>query len=144
MFAFVIPQLRPDISYIHTYPLSSSLPNTISSSTNTLSSNMLSQQQQASKRRRRNTLLNTMANIGKQEDTIKPLLAPRARSRTINFNEHQNQYYDNDYDYDNNAILLHVNLKNYLEANNEDFNNAEPRRTIKTLQKKTNERQKQS
>ncbi|CAG8533692.1 14298_t:CDS:1 [Acaulospora morrowiae] len=103
MSAFVIPQIRPDISRVHTYPLSSSLPNTISSSTNTLSPNMLSPQQQASKRRRRDTfverllkdpILQTMADIGKQEGTIKPLPAPqRARSRTINFNEYQNQHY---------------------------------------------------
>ncbi|RHZ84131.1 hypothetical protein Glove_85g110 [Diversispora epigaea] len=83
-----VPQLRSDIIRSHTYPLlSSSLPPTTFSSSNNHHHHHPSS---SSKRRRRDTfverllkdpILQTMADIGKQEGTIKPLPAPQ-RTRT--------------------------------------------------------------
>ncbi|CAG8820246.1 34643_t:CDS:1, partial [Racocetra persica] len=76
MSTFVVPQIRPDVPRSYTYPTTTT------------------------KRRRKDTfverllkdpMLQTMADIGKQEGTISPLPAPQ-RARTINSTEFQ-QYY---------------------------------------------------
>ncbi|CAI2167248.1 2530_t:CDS:2 [Funneliformis geosporum] len=75
----VAPQMRPEVNRSHTFPSTSA---------------------QNTRRRRRDTfverllkdpMLQTMADIGKQEGAIKPLPAPQ-RARTINISEFQ-QYY---------------------------------------------------
>ncbi|CAG8801780.1 12989_t:CDS:1, partial [Gigaspora margarita] len=91
MSTFVVPQVRSDIPRSYTYP-------------NT-----------TTKRRRKDTfverllkdpMLQTMADIGKQEGTISPLPAPQ-RARTINtadFQQYYRQIHNEDFDQYFNSI----------------------------------------
>jgi len=78
MSTFVAPQMRPEVIRSHTFP--SNPPNTRRRRRDTFVERLL-----------KDPMLQTMADIGKQEGTIKPLPAPQ-RARTVHISEFQ-QYY---------------------------------------------------
>jgi hypothetical protein len=78
MSTFLAPQVRTEAIRSHTFPPLS--PNTRRRRRDTFVERLL-----------KDPMLQTMADIGKQEGTIKPLPAPQ-RARTINITEFQQHY----------------------------------------------------